>query len=83
MTNKKRLLALSIVVGLLTAGCGGSIPQEVEPDTAEIASVRTSCGGGGQACCANSVCNSGFSCVSNVRRENDTSDVVLLRESNQ
>jgi hypothetical protein len=80
--NNKTLLALSILLGLLTVR-DGSIAQEVEPapDTAQIASPSMSCGGGGQACCAISTCNSGFSCVSNVCRANTIADMNFARLS--
>ena len=81
MRNNKTLLALSILLGLLTVR--GAIAQEVEPepDTDQIASPSISCGGGGQACCAISTCNSGFSCVSNVCRANTIAGMNFARLS--
>ena len=79
MTYRKMLLLITLISGMVGGGCGSS-PEETRIDKLdEVGEESTSCGGGGQSCCANSVCNSGFGCVSNVCRASTIADMNFAR----
>src|SRR5207253_186780 len=57
MTYRKMLLLISLIIGMVGGGCGSSSEETRIDKLDEVSEESTSCGGGGQACCANSVCN--------------------------